>query len=380
MPIKVKKVKPQSFKDLQSIKHYCNEERQRIKYQPIGEYIENKATFMEDETFGTSSRKVQFNEIGFSDWCKLLKLSASFLEGIDKENLATQVINDYLIKENVRGKLKSYRFVVDISDDNTVLGIVSNNYQVYTNYDLLEDLNNNYKGFYKDFEMIESYVENTNLYLRLLSNDINSGIITGYEGDYPDKSRIGLQLSNSMTGKGSINIAYFIYRLVCSNGLIVDTGKVSSHIWHSGYKKTFLSRIDKRLPEVIQNIDRVREMLIRLVEIPFDEKRLVSLGGADQVYKIIPLRDYEKNIRKKLEEDKVFEFDADMMKGPIRRNKGNLSAKVFNSPYRNNQSMFDYVNLFTEFAHDPKHSLETRMDIERKTGHFVNWIYENMCG
>ena len=56
---------------------------------------------------------------------------------------------------------------------------------------------------------------------------------------------------------------------------------------------------------------------------------------------------------------------------------GELSSKVFKSNYRNNQSMFDFINVFTEYAHSRNIEIDRRIEIEKKAGDFVNWVIKN---
>ncbi len=54
---------------------------------------------------------------------------------------------------------------------------------------------------------------------------------------------------------------------------------------------------------------------------------------------------------------------------------GEYSQKVFSSGFRNNASMFDFINIFTEAAKEmtPAKKLET----EEKAGILANWIAKN---
>lgn len=48
------------------------------------------------------------------------------------------------------------------------------------------------------------------------------------------------------------------------------------------------------------------------------------------------------------------------------------SQKVFNSHWRDNASMFDFVNIFTEYAKDLSHS--KKIESEEKAGILADWI------
>jgi hypothetical protein len=54
---------------------------------------------------------------------------------------------------------------------------------------------------------------------------------------------------------------------------------------------------------------------------------------------------------------------------------GEHSNKVFNSQWRENASMFDFINLFTEEAQNYKP--EQRLNIEKEAGNLANFIIKN---
>jgi hypothetical protein len=277
----------------------------------------------------------------------------------------------------VKKNLFNSRFVVDKSDKNTVLGIVSNTYSEYSNYNLINLLELNFLKYLKMFTINESYVINTRLYLRLLSDDIKVGSITGYGGNGDDISKVGLQIRNSMVGDSSVNISYFIKRLICANGLIVETSNSSTRVFHRGKPKSFDIRLNEAISGTYEGIDSVVKMLITLSEIPYNPNKLVDSGGVDLVYNIIPLKKNEIKEKKHFNKEEQLDFDKKIISSYPDKYSGSFSKKVFNSPHRDNATMFDFVNIFTEYAHNKDIKTERRIDIEKNTGDFVRWVIEN---
>lgn len=54
---------------------------------------------------------------------------------------------------------------------------------------------------------------------------------------------------------------------------------------------------------------------------------------------------------------------------------GDLSKAVFNSKYRDNASMFDLINVFTEYAKEKSPS--EKVEIQRRSGQFADWVVKN---
>ncbi|MEH7250462.1 hypothetical protein V7114_27290, partial [Neobacillus niacini] len=60
----------------------------------------------------------------------------------------------------------------------------------------------------------------------------------------------------------------------------------------------------------------------------------------------------------------------------IRTYATGISKEVFY--WRDKQSMFDFINIFTEYAQEQKH--RERIRIEEKSGEMANWIFSVYSG
>jgi hypothetical protein len=54
---------------------------------------------------------------------------------------------------------------------------------------------------------------------------------------------------------------------------------------------------------------------------------------------------------------------------------GELSKAVFNSSYRDNSSMFDLINVFTEHAKERPPA--ERIEIQKRSGQLADWVIKN---
>lgn len=75
------------------------------------------------------------------------------------------------------------------------------------------------------YEVVSSEVTEDRMYLKILSRRLEMEVVPG------DYVQAGVVISNSEVGLGSVNVQPLVYRLVCSNGLIVnDMGERKNHV------------------------------------------------------------------------------------------------------------------------------------------------------
>ena len=75
------------------------------------------------------------------------------------------------------------------------------------------------------YEVISSEVTENRMYLKILSRRLGMEVVPG------DYVQAGVVISNSEVGLGSVNVQPLVYRLVCTNGMIVnDMGERKNHV------------------------------------------------------------------------------------------------------------------------------------------------------
>ena len=75
------------------------------------------------------------------------------------------------------------------------------------------------------YEVISSEVTENRMYLKILSRRLEMEVVPG------DYVQAGVVISNSDVGLGSVNVQPLVYRLVCTNGMIVnDMGERKNHV------------------------------------------------------------------------------------------------------------------------------------------------------
>ena len=75
------------------------------------------------------------------------------------------------------------------------------------------------------YEVVSSEVTEDRMYLKILSRRLEMEVVPG------DYVQAGVVISNSKVGLGSVNVQPLVYRLVCTNGMIVnDMGERKNHV------------------------------------------------------------------------------------------------------------------------------------------------------
>jgi hypothetical protein len=373
MAFKTQEVEEKYFDSIDSLRKHLSEERDKFVIVPLQDFVENGAVFLNDEYYGNKQDHVSFNEDGFRSFCATFHLPRVFLSNLPKDGLASQNLNDYFSRDDLKASLCQYSFVLD-KENKIVAGVVSNSYIGFSNATFLEEIEKVLPKGFDDYEFKTSYLINTCLHLRFLSRKIKAGKVTGRGGTGEDVSRIGIECRNSLVGDSAIRVSYFVHRLICANGLTVPS-KNGGNVHHRGKPETFAMRIEKNILPVVRSLSRTAKFIEKLMEIPYSTEKLVAAGGAKEVYKVLALYPSERAERQRLIGKRIRQFDMEKIGQYPERFGGELTGQVFNSHYRDNQSMFDFVNVFTEYAktRPPRKRLET----EDRAGNLANWIMKN---
>ena len=384
MGFSVQPVNGHEFTSLDDLSSYVESEDSRVSRIPVSELLDRGARFFDDHSFGTEGAGFQFNEEGLRSLCALLGVPFTIVGEVEKPGLATDLLNDLLGRYEIEDNLRGHQFVVD-HDTSNVLGIVTETYRTYTNRQFLLDM----QGFLKnsnlgdeDIHFRTAYVVNTRLRLRVLSK-LKHGRVTGVGGDSQDESVVGFQVANSMVGDTAVSVQFFIERLLCANGMVAPVSHTENRVFHSGKEENFAKRLEAKILLVLDGAARTVDMLTHLSDLLFDSRDLAKAGLAGDILDVIPearpilkaaakgmrfSKEVPANERKLCREEKM--LDA----VPKQLAVGH-SASVFGSSWRDNASMFDFVNVFTEKAKELP--IPRRIESEERAGALADCIAKN---
>lgn len=392
MTFETQQANAEKFDNLDNLLKFVDKEEQSIFRLSLKPFMEKGAKFIEDKGIGIPSLFYSFNQFSFENLCNLAGISALTLKNIQQSGLASNVLNDLFSSGKINKNLDTLQLICDESNKQ-VIGLVSESYTGYSNKQFLEDLvkgldvSNHQSNLFpslKEFEFNQAYSVNSRLYFRITSKKV-SGIVKGKGGTGNDITKIGLEVSNTMAGGHALKIAYFVHRLICANGLTLPAAAEKSRIIHSGLKSKFEERLQKNIEGVLGSLNETRKTLNLLSGIQFDSNALAKHVDKKEIFQLIPDYDLESAC-----EQEIAGTDYSEIKDKDQRSLAKLSdmikvipmqigryhsLAVFNSRFRDNASMWDFINVFTEYAKELP--LPKRLETEKRSGQLADWIAKN---
>jgi hypothetical protein len=345
------------------------------------------------KTVGLNNKRAsfKFNNYGFRAFCSLVGVPDQTLQRLGTPELASSVLND-LLSDVLERERKAERAEI-ICDDHTkcVLGVVSNKYIGYSNDTFVRDVlscldaRNNGALFPNTGGLLfkEAYSVNSRLFLRLTSKSVQ-GVVSGRGGTADDLSEIGVEVSNSMAGGHAVRLSWFVFRLICANGLVTKVGGSQGRVFHSGVEKSFRKRLYACVTGLFQSLGKAKRMIENLGSIPFKAQSLARHADLKLLFSIIPDRDLRADA---LDQTRNRDY-AEYPKGnrEVERLSDAIAAlpyclggpealSVFRSSWRDGASMYDFVNIFTE--HAKTLSNRKKVEAEARAGELACWISQN---
>ena len=388
MPLSTVPVSEMALSSLEELQEWSKTTQQNLQRIPILGVLQKGAEFLDDEYLGDGETLFKFNEHGLRVFCQRLGLRYDMFNLLETPLLASQVLNDLIRQSSIQAKLENEQFVFDVNTD-TIIGIVSNTYVTYSNEMAINDI----KAFLNSLPSEDHYCFhsaygiNTEMTIRFLSEK-KHGVIKGRGGQGEDKSRLGLDFKNSMVGTSSLQINYFLHRLSCANGLMIPADSAINKVFHSGNNESFKDRMNARFNEVNRKIDKINSLLNTLGNQEFDPDKLAADNRVvEQIFEIIPAskqticdkeRIYLRYPRDCSESDKRnirIQHDSHIISRIPSHFGGEHGGRIFDSHWRDNASIFDFINVFTEYAKELPPS--KRIQTEEKTGVLAKYIANN---
>lgn len=379
-----------SFQRLEDVYTWAKKEHEHFARIPIHGILKHGARFLDDEYLGDDTTAFRFNQAGLRSLCSYLGIRFDTLDLLERQNLATDVLNDLLSQRAVYDKLRTREFIVDESS-NVIVGIVSKSYVGYSNYKFLKDIEKlmttnktqiSLLPEESNFVFTEAYFINTQMSLRFTIKK-KIGIVKGKGGTSEDKTLLGFQLKNSMIGDSSVNINFFLYRLMCANGLILPVGFSVNRFFHAGNINNFYNRLGKAFDEITRRVGHAGKMIENLGALQYSPELLARLNLSDMIFDIIPglkskiIQHYSiPNIPKEgnKKESRIMR-DTEIISHIHELYARKHSNQVFTSNWRDNATMFDFINIFTEYANEL--SPAQKIESQEKTGILADWIAKN---
>ena len=191
------------------------------------------------QTYILNVNEVAHNQIGTS-----LGIPAKYYDKMREENpeLLAQNVNSWF---NSKPKTHMVRTL-----DGTARAFLSDSYRRIDNYEIAQTEVFDVKNPSNSFEVTDE-----RLYLKVLNPRLTTEVVPG------DIVQSGILITNSEVGLGSMTIQPLVYRLVCSNGMVVNDAKMRKY--HAGRRNEALEDFSLYSSETLMADDHALQLKIR---------------------------------------------------------------------------------------------------------------------
>ena len=151
---------------------------------------------------------------------------------------------------------------------------LSNRYRIVDNHDILEMVIPELAEMGSGIQIVSCQVTDEKMYLKVINKNVEAAIAVG------DPVQAGFILSNGEIGNSSISVEPFIYRLVCTNGLILKDRKQRKN--HAGRVN---ENADLYASDTLQAIDdafklKIRDLVRNAINISTFQEAVTDMQGA----------------------------------------------------------------------------------------------------
>jgi hypothetical protein len=180
---------------------------------------------------------------------------------------------------------------------------LSNRYRIVDNHDILAMVIPELSEMGSGIEIVSCQVTDEKMYLKVINKNLEAAISVG------DPVQAGFILSNGEIGNASVSVEPFIYRLVCTNGMILKDKRQRKN--HAGRAN---ENADLYASDTLQAIDdafklKIRDLVRSAISITTFQEAVADMQGAksnlitgsavkavEVTAKAIGLNDYESKL------------------------------------------------------------------------------------
>jgi hypothetical protein len=297
---------------------------EEIQKECVDYYVNSRHTWVEDDIKlgfncdGYEAEK-EMSQYSFSQLCTKFGVPVKYMKKClvkGELDLVSDNLNRWLEKENEK------KLMIRTYNDR-VRGILSDKYSKMDSPEILTALDSATSGNFS----LKSYVMNEErLHVRMIGDKLN----------VPNEDLFtGIQIDSSDVGRNLLNVQFFVYKQVCTNGLVVPVGGSTLYSQkHIGIKPDDFNK------ELKRNLDIIPEVAAQVGDI------IVANGGMNQ------LTHYDKLVEKVV--------------GDLKLPKETTDKIIELTPKYGRNNKWSLVNTLTEIAQD--YSLERRLEIEKYAG------------
>ena len=301
----------------------------------------------------TEMEQSMMSELALSQLCSRLGFPmryVSMLMNSREESLQRLVALN--VNELLKSELHNNKSFLIRVYDGYVRAILSKSYVKYDSWEVLDDVESQI-SYLSDYDksnlaITSSFISEEVLQLRIIDT---TPLLTSVDEDL----FLGVQLTTSDVGIKVLEIKVFLYKLACSNGLIMPIQNLGA------YRQKHL-RVDK---------ERFKESMLNIVSKFKDEYAERTEAFLAECNKItIPEEFWEEESSFRTFLKKYFRFSEESL----------FAVKDFYVNKYGGRTVYDFANAITEYAQVGVRSafeFDRKLFLEQKAGEFLNYAVKN---
>ena len=364
--LKHKPIETQTYSSFEHLKHNVALEADQTSYTPVPMEI----IFEDDQWI---NNKYNFNTHGIKALCQATNVNGLFntMEALEHPHMSSTFLNKLFDQQSIKNELASKRLVVN---DGTIVGVVGSRYLPYSNSQFLEDLFRDNKN--NSLELERAVVTNTKMTANFVEKHM--GFKTK---DGEDFTKIGLSFKNSGVGNAMIDGKLFSLRPQCLNGMMHSLNIAFTSAKHTGMADVMKYKLDKIITLAKDQYEVVKDRVQTLTQIPYTNTTADTFLKLEAPVDILPQlkRDKLWTPKKKFSDVNTHHEDLSRSKKILdevpTKYGGVHTLAVWNSVYRDQNSMYDRVEAFTEHAQTLP--AEVQLEVEQGAGELTAWISDH---
>ena len=364
--LKHKPIETQTYSSFEHLKYDAALEEDKTSYDPVPSSI----VFEDDQWI---NNKYNFNTHGIKALCQATSVNGLFstMEAMQEPHMSSTFLNKLFDQQNVRHELASKRFVI-IGD--TIVGVVGSRYLPYSNSQFLDDLFRDNKN--NSLELERAVVTNTKMTANFVEKHM--GFKTK---DGEDFTKIGCSFKNSGVGDAKIDGSLFSLRPKCLNGMMHLLNIAFTSAKHTGNPDVMKYKLDRIITLAKDQYEVVKDRVQALTQIPYTKDTAKTFLQLEAPVDILePLKKAKLYSPKKKHAD-VKAHNEDLIRSikildeVPQRYGGVHTDAIWNSTFRDQNSMYDWVEAFTEHAQTLP--AEVQLEVEQGAGELTAWISDH---
>lgn len=277
------------------------------------------------------------------------EIPKNYFEKLEEEN-------PFLLSQNLQHGFNTKRDTTRMvrTVNGKLHGFLSSRYRIMDGHELLE----NTLPMIMDsgLNVVASELTDSKLFVKLLSPTLKTEVTKG------DLVQYGLTISTSDYGNGSLRIEPLIYRLVCSNGMIMNTSMKKYHVGRN--------QAESDIQEILTDNTRKLDNDVLWAKV----RDVISHSLQKDVFEaqVNQLRDASDQKIESTDVQKVIELSMRATGVTGEENKKSILAALASGNEGAGFTRWGLANSFTRAAQRDDLSFEQSIDLERAGGEIIN--------